>query len=156
MSDSIYLKIQLKHEFYSFETSNFLFTIVEEGCKRKIALSVLAHENNNLTEYECLMSVSDSFNFTLVDPLIGLDQDYEVKEFRSEPLIDRLKVLQKLFEFIYKQEEVQQVEILLTSEELRFDEKKLSVELKKFAEYLEPLIKETKLPSFHYQFCWKK
>lgn len=156
MSDSIYLKIRLKHEFYSFETSDFLFAIIEEGCRKKIALSVLSHENNNLSEYECLINVSDSFNFTLVDPLIGSDRDYEVKEFRPEPLLDRLKLLQGLIEFIYNEESVQQIEVLLTSGDRKFSEKIFSVELKKFAEYLEPLIREMRFPSFHYQFCWKK
>lgn len=165
MSNIIAVKIKMQNEAYSKETTNFLFDIVKCACERRIAIrlcqKIVGVEDITLAQVEIkkdevLLDFSDSFNLTLVDPLIGADRDYEVKKYRPEPLRDRLSNLQGLFEFILKQENVLQIDLLLTSDDLRFDEEVLPVKLKDFAKYLEPLIEYAKFPSFHYQFCWNK
>jgi len=165
MSDIISAKVKLKNEAFSKETTSFLFNIIRNACERQIAIKVyqkvidienIVFSQVEIEKSEVLLSFTDSYNRELTCPLIGSNRDFEVKEFRPEPLKDRLVNLQGLFEFIFKQKNVLQIDLLLTSDDLRFDEEMLAVELSDFATYLEPLIEYAKFPSFHYQFCWTK
>ncbi len=158
MSDIIASKIKLKNDYYSNETSDFLFNIIEEACKKKLGILVVNYkrDNFNLLANELLITVHHNFAILNAEPVIGADRDYEVKEYRSEPLINRLTNLQKMFEFIFKQDDVLQMEVLLTSDDLTFDKPGINISIDEFAKTLEPLIDKAQLPSFHYKFKWEK
>ena len=96
-----------------------------------------------------------SFVVNNAEPLIGSDLDYDVIEFRpAEPLPDRLNNLQGFFEFVFQQEDVLQIDLLLDDVgDLVFNEEVLAVKLKDFAKYLEPTIT---FLNFRYQFRWIK
>ena len=133
MSDSIYLKIKLEKNFYNTETSEFLFRIIQEGCNRHIAMTIIEHDSivQHLDESgtwissvipsiisqesdECVLSLSSSFNFQLALPLVGRDFDSEVIEYRPDPLNVRLLNLQNLFKFIYDESIVKTIEAIFT------------------------------------------
>ena len=86
MSDSIYLKIKLERKFFDIETTKFLFEVIKEGCNRNIAITIVERDSmegrlgengllysnvkTGLTAQkpdECVLSLSNSFNFLLVN-----------------------------------------------------------------------------------------
>ena len=118
MSDSIYVRVKLNRKFYDVDTSDFLFRIIREGCNRHIAISVVPPESGLIAckPDEAVLSLSDSFNFRLGTPLIGIDIDSEVEEYRPEPLHTRLLNLQQLFQFILKEDVVDGIEVYFTTD----------------------------------------
>ena len=118
MSDSIYVRVKLNRKFYDVDTSDFLFRIISEGCNRHIAISVVPPESGLIAckPDEAVLSLSDSFNFRLGTPLIGIDIDSEVEEYRPEPLHTRLLNLQQLFQFILKEDVVDGIEVYFTTD----------------------------------------
>jgi hypothetical protein len=158
MSNSIYVKIKLQKNFYDIDTSKFLFKIIKEGCSRRIAMMIISEKSDFITceANECVLSLSDSFNFQLVVPLMGNDFDYEVTEYRPEKLYTRLLNLQELFQFIFKEDIVKKIEVLFT---LDYDVEKLEtidIKIDNFAKDFETIITENYCLGMHYRFYWIK
>ena len=142
MSDCLYVRIQLECDFFEKEVSEFLFEVVAEGCRRKIAVSFFK-DAFVPGKKECVLALADSFNFDLGTPLIGNDLDYEVAEYRPLPLHERLLNLQRLYQFIYDQPIAHSVEAIFT---LDFDLDglpEIEVELDRFADTYEELFRES-------------
>lgn len=163
MSSMIAARIKLKSEFESIEITEVLFDIVKEASVRRIAIKAIQHGIEcfelgmiELAKDEILLVLSDSYNREMALPLFGANRHSEVIKFRPQPLGERLANLQEFFEFILKQEQVNRLEVLLTSDDLVFDDRLVSIQLKDFVTYVWSLIEYAKFPSFHYQFCWDK
>ena len=139
-----------------------LFSVVKEGCNRKIAIHILQRGSSfdginipYLALDEIIILFTDSYNRDLTNPLIGHDIDYEVKEYRAEPLKQRLTNIQEYLEFIFDNKNILMMSVIWDIEDLTFDNKSIDVSLKDFAKIMTELINATKhLP--HYQFCWRK
>ena len=114
MIENIYVKAHLNKKFYDTDTSDFLFRIIKEGCNRRIAICVVPPEFIECGSGECILSIADSFNFQLANPLTGADFDAEVQEYRPQPLLDRLMNLQGLFQFILEENIVKEIEVFFT------------------------------------------
>lgn len=163
MSESIVIKSKFQSDVDSKETEETIFRIVQYGCEKRIAVKVYQKGLEcfelamvNLENDEIMLSLSDSYSRELVTPLIGSNRDYEVIKYRPESLIKRLNNLQDFFMFIYNQENVEKLDVLLTSEDIIYESHFEDVQINNFSSYMEPLIQYAKYPSFHYQFSWKK
>ena len=160
MSAAIYMKVSLKQLFYDTATSRFLFNVVEEGCKRNIAITVVPDElieaeMGGCEKDECILNLSDSFNFTFATPLVGRDIDGEVEEYRPQPLHDRLCNLQELFQFVLKQELVKQIEVFFTTNYDVGDLEPVDADPNNFATVFEPIIVDNEYIELYHRFVWK-
>lgn len=158
MSDSIAIKLKLTKDFFSEETSTCLFKIMEYACKKHIGVTIPVlnrHEYVGASD-EAILFVHHSLVILNAEPLIGSDMDFEVQELRPYPLLNRLKLLAKLFEFIFKQNNILSMKVLFTSGDISFEGKVLHVEIEDIPAYLEESINKAQWPSFYYQFYWKK
>ena len=162
MSEILAAKIKLNKTLESEIISDMLFSVVKEGCNRKIAIHILQRGSSfdginipHLALDEIIILFTDSYNRDLTNPLIGHDRDYEVKEYRAESLQQRLKNIQEYLEFIFNQENVLLVNVIWDIENLTFDDKNIDVSLKDFAKFMTKSINATEHLS-HYQFCWRK
>ncbi len=178
MSDSIYLKIKLKRKFFDIETTKFLFEVIKEGCNRSIAITVVERdsmegrlgENGLLYSNikpgliaqktdECILSLSSSFNFLLVHPLVGRDFDDEVVEYCPDSLNVRLLNLQNLFKFIFDQDIVKEIEAIFTLDYDIEELEMLDVSIDDFAVKVEEFIKNEDVIGICEVGCnviWKK
>lgn len=162
MSEILAAKIKLNEKLESEIISEMLFSVVKEGCNRKIAIHILQRGSSfdginipYLALDEIIILFTDSYNRDLTNPLIGHDIDYEVKEYRAEPLKQRLTNIQEYLEFIFDNKNILMMSVIWDIEDLTFDNKSIDVSLKDFAKIMTELINATKhLP--HYQFCWRK
>ena len=114
MSRTLFAKISFYDSFYSKAVSRFLFSVVNEGCTKSVAITAKYTDFISCRNNECWLLFEDSFNFGLVTPLIGADEDGEVIEYRNRPLPERLTDLQELFSYIMEQEIVKRIEVFLS------------------------------------------
>ena len=158
MSDAIYVRLKLKKNFYDIDTSAFLFGLIKEGCNRRIAITVVSRDLMPCKTDMCVVSLADSFNFELVNPLVGLDFDGEVDEYRPEPLYDRLLNLQELFQWMLQERIVKNIEVLFTLDYDVEDLETVDMMLHDFAKEFEPMIVSGRLsqPELHHRFVWSK
>ena len=162
MSEVLAAKLKLKKALDSDIISDMLFSMVKEGCNRKIAVHILQKGSSfdgidtpDLALDELIILFTDSYNRDLTNPLIGSDRDYEVKKYRPEPLQQRLINIQKYFEFIFDNKNILMMSVVWDIEDLTFNDTNMNVSLKDFAKVMTELI-DTAISSSHYQFCWKK
>ncbi len=156
MSDAIYIRVKLDKKFYDKDISDFLFDIIKEGCNRRIAITLMDRYIIQHKADECVLSLSDSYNFKLVTPLMGKDYDGEVEEYRPEPLYTRLLNLQGFFQFILNESIVKNIEVLFT---LDYDVEELesvNINLSDFAIKFEPMIIGNQWTGLYYKFIWSK
>lgn len=171
MSQIIAVKVKSINEYGSDEMAETLFSIVKEACNRRIAVKAFQRGVDcfelcmvTLNYDEILLTLSDSYNRDLANPLIGSDRDYEVKEYRPEPLKQRLENLQGLFEFMLNDKNVVRLDVVMDEVDLVFNDDVMNIPLKDFSETMYPLIDrypmindyEATTSSFHYQFAWAK
>lgn len=159
MSTEFTITVQTKHRYFSPETSDFLFSVVGEGCRRKIALGVIqppVNDRLSFCTYECRFDVSNRFNNLLANPLFQADDDPEVAEYLPVPLRVRLDNLQGLFEFILSSDEAVCLRVFIDSGFKADDYSPLPVPIEDFAEKMEQIITGMRTPAFYYEFCWTK
>ena len=178
MSDSIYLRIKLEKNFFDIETSKFLFEVIKEGCNRSIAITIVERDSmeSRVGESgllyssikqgliaqkpdECVLSLSSSYNFLLVNPLVGRDFDDEVIEYCPDPLNARLTNLQNLFKFIFDQDIVKEMEAIFTLDYDIEELEMLDVGIDDFAVEVENFIKHESVLGICEVGCnviWKK
>ena len=161
MSSLIQIKATINQEFYKSIISDFLFSIIKEGCRRKIAIEVLVPGYNDPRGdhiNECIFNLYDSFNRRLVDPLFANDNDYEVCEYRPKPITVRLNNLQGLIKFIFNKPQVQSLGIYFHSEYSPTDTdlEIISTPIDEFTSTLETLIKKGDMFNYHYEFYYEK
>lgn len=149
MSDAIYLRVKLNKEFFEPETSAFLFNLIREGCSRRIAVTLVPFELIDRERDECILSLTESFNFMLVTPLMGRDLDEEVAEYRPEPLYTRLMNLQGLFEFMLKESIVKQVEVYFTWCDQIENLDTIHISVDDFANVIAPMISNNRNYAFY-------
>lgn len=149
MSDAIYLRVKLNNHFFENATSDFLFNVIREGCSRRIAVTLVPFELIDRERDECVVSLTDSFNFMLAAPLMGMDSDEEVAEYRPEPLYIRLMNLQGLFEFILKESVVEKIDVYLTWCDEIEDLDTINIPVDDFAKVLEPMIANNRSYAFY-------
>lgn len=140
MSRSIYVKVKLNRSFFHIDTSKFLFNIIKESCCRRIAVTVVDSDIIICDSDECVLCLSDSYNFQLVTPLIGNDIDNEVIEYRSEPLQTRLQNLQELFKFILGKDIVTKIEVFFTTNYEIEALETVDINIENFAQEFEKII----------------
>lgn len=156
MSDSIYIRVGLTKEFYCNEISEFLFSIIEEGCRKRLAINIVSPDLIDCESTECIISLSDSYNFQLVNPLIGKDYDGEVLKYRPVPLCDRLLNLQNFFKSILKESVVKQIEVFFTENYDIDDLENVEVDIQDFAHMFEPTIINNKWSGLSHRFFWTR
>ena len=161
MSSSIRIKTVLNYGFYEDDISDFLFSVIGEGCKRKIAVNVIDPGVNNPCGdqiYECSFYVFDSYNRLLVDPLFSNDIDYEVCHYRPEPIAVRLTNLQEFLRFILNLYQVNSLEVCIFSDEdsISLETQILSTTIDEFAQILRSYIQNGNSLNFYYKFIYNK
>ena len=125
MSEILAAKIKLNEKLESEIISEMLFSVVKEGCNRKIAIHILQRGSSfdginipYLALDEIIILFTDSYNRDLTNPLIGHDIDYEVKEYRAEPLKQRLTNIQEYLEFIFDNKNILMMSVIWDIEDL--------------------------------------
>lgn len=152
MSRSIFIILSLNVPFFSQCVSDFLFSVVEEGCKRHIAVSFPDNEEMHSYKETCYLGLSDSYNFSLVSPLIGNDEDAEVIEYRPKPLHDRLQNLQGLLSMILCNDLVEKMETCFTMNYDIDDLEIIDADIAEFADIMPSILgKETE---HHFKLVW--
>ena len=150
------VKAKLIKTFYDTNISNFLFNIIKEGCNRRIAITVVDNDLIPHEKDECILSLSDSFNFTIVTPLMGRDFDDEVIEYRPDPLFVRLLNLQEMFKFIFNEEVVKEMNVYFTTD-YDFDElDKVEASIDDFVHIFSSIIMGKQILDPYLEFVWNK
>ena len=152
MSESIYIKLRFKKEFYSFFTSETLFHIIQDGCNRRIAVTVLSEELFECDPYSCIISLADSYNYCLVNPLIGRDDDCEVNEYRPLPLKERLTNLRDFLDCIIQERYIESIEVMFTTDYDMDDLELVDVDLSQFVKTFESIIKNKNFVELNHKF----
>ena len=116
MSCVIGIKAKLRTDWCSDQSSECIFSIIKYGCEKKLGITLEIDDRGDydLANDETLLYVDHSFVYNVADPLLGRDNDWEVKEFRPKPLFERLSLLQDLFSFILSQDNVIRIEVFIT------------------------------------------
>lgn len=153
MSRSIYVKVSFDRDYFTDEVSDYLFDVISEGCRRKIALSVICENLPPCEKEECYLELNDSFNFKLVTPLIGSDCDAEVEEHRPEPFKVRYDNLKDILLYILRNDIVKRIVVFLTMDYDIEGLDEISIKPDNFSEVLDGLLKEQ--VELFYSFVWE-
>ncbi len=154
MSRSIYVKVFLRSDFYSQNVSAFLFSVIGEGCRRNIAVSIPEEKYLPCPKEGCFLTLEDSFNFKLTKPLIGDNENAEVIEYRNEALFDRLQNLQELLLFVLNQDVVEKIEVYFTMNYMIDDLDVISAKIKDLPSVWQKIVRNDS--DYHYKFCFEK
>ena len=169
MSYLIGVKLKLKTDWESEQTSDCIFSIVRYGCEKKVGVDL---ENDYRAEYELandegLLYIDHSLIVQNCEALICEDQHFEVRRYRPlQPLFQRLNLLQDLFAFILSQDTVINMEVYITDDEYYLLSKKgrsyakksiyRQTRLENFAKETEQLINNAGGFGFDFLYCWEK
>ena len=162
MSEILAIKLKTREKFDSNSVSDMLFDIAREGCDRKIAIYVLTKGTNfygieaDLSSDELVILLFDSYNRKLTSPLICSKMYEEVREYRPEPLKQRLLNLQGFFEFVLNCKQVISMRVMYDETDFVFENTNMDIQLKDFAEVMTDLIDNAPIPAVHYEFFWTK
>ena len=156
MSSTIVLGIKTNCDFFSKDATQLLFSIVAKSCKYQMAIEVLDSDVIRREKNQCFLAVSNSYNYQMCEPLIGKDGDYEVVRNGNRRLYDRLTCLSKMLFYISKLENVNSLDVYITSNYDFEDLLELSLNRHTFARTMERYINEPLRTDNNFLIHWIK
>jgi hypothetical protein len=113
---------------------------------------VLSEELFECDPYSCIISLADSYNYCLVNPLIGRDDDCEVIEYRPVPLKERLANLRDFLDCIIQERYIESIEVMFTTDYDMDDLEFVDVDLSQFVKTFESIIKNKNFVELNHKF----